>query len=179
MDDPGWTSIGPRRPRSLWKFIERTCLSTIRAAERWGGPSWCVVEDGRPVAGLIGAAPGRWPPPTIPMLVKLAPGPVLAGPRTLTRALRSERVFERMHPQYDHFLVWVFAVSPDRQRSGLGRKLMTAALDDADAAAVPAYLWTAKPDNVPYYRSHGYEVFAEATIPGDVTNWFMERPAAA
>jgi hypothetical protein len=37
--------------------------------------------------------------------------------------------------------------------------------------------WTAKPANVPYYCSHGYEVLAEATIPGDVTNWFMERPA--
>jgi len=178
MDDPGWISIGPRRERALWKFIERTCLSTIRAAERWGGPSWCVVEGGRPVAGLIGAGPGRWPPPTIPLLVKLAPGPVLAGPRTLSRALRSERVFERLHPQHEHFLVWVFAVSPDRQRSGLGRRLMSAALAEADSAGVPAYLWTANPDNVPYYRSHGYEVFAEAPIPGDVTNWFMERPAA-
>jgi GNAT superfamily N-acetyltransferase len=179
MDDPGWIAIGPRRRRALWKFIERTCLSTIRAAERWCGPSWCVVEDGRPVAGLIGCAPGRWPPPELRSLLTLAPGPVLAGPAPLIRALRAQRVFERLHPEHDHFLVWVFAVSPDRQRSGLGRRLMGAALAEADAAGVPAYLWTAKPDNLPYYRSHGYEVFAEETIPGDVTNWFMERPPAA
>ena len=179
MDDPGWIAIGPRRPRALWKFIERTCLSTIRAADRWCGPSWCVTEDGRPVAGLIGSAPGRWPPPQLRTLLALAPGPALAGPAPLGRALRAQRVFERLHPQYDHFLVWVFAVSPDRQRSGLGRRLMSTALSEADAAGAPAYLWTANPDNVPYYRSHGYEVFAEETIPGDVTNWFMERPAAA
>jgi GNAT superfamily N-acetyltransferase len=179
MDDPGWISIGPKRRRSLWRFIERTCLGTMRAAERWCGPSWCIVEDGEPVAALIGAAPGRWPPPQVRALLTLAPGPVLAGPAPLVRSLRSQRVFERLHPQYDHFLVWLFAVSPARQRSGLGRRLMQAALEDADSAAAPAYLWTAKPANVPYYRSHGYEVFAEATIPGDVTNWFMERPAAA
>ena len=75
------------------------------------------------------------------------------------------------------FLVWVFAVSPRRQRSGLGRRLMTQALDRAEDAEVPAYLWTANPANVPYYRSHGFETFAEADIPGPVKNWFMERPA--
>jgi hypothetical protein len=178
MDDPGWISIGPRRRAGLWKFIQRTCLSTMRAAERWCGPSWCVVQSGEPVASLIGSAPGRWPPPQLPSLLTLAPGPILAGPAPLIRSLRSQRVFERLHPEYDHFLVWLFAVSPARQRSGLGRQLMQAALAEADAAGVPAYLWTANPANVPYYRSHGYEVFAEATIPGDVTNWFMERPAA-
>jgi ribosomal protein S18 acetylase RimI-like enzyme len=179
MDDPGWNSIGPRRRSALWRFIERTCLSTMRAAERWCGPSWCVVEDGKPVAGLIGSDPGRWPPPELPLLAQLAPGPVRAGPGPLFRALRAERVFERLHPKHEHFLVWVFAVSPRRQRSGLGRRLMTQALERAEAAAVPAYLWTANPANVPYYRSHGFETFAEADIPGPVKNWFMERPATA
>ena len=151
----------------------------MRAADRWCGPSWCIVEDGAPAAVLVGAAPGRWPPPQLRTLLALAPGPVLAGPAPLIRALQAQRVFERMHPEYDHFLVWLFAVSPARQRRGLGRRLMSAALAEADAAGAPAYLWTAKPANVPYYRSHGYEVFAEATIPGEVTNWFMEHPPAS
>ena len=49
----------------------------------------------------------------------------------------------------------------------------------ADQAEVPAYLYTAKPDNLPYYRAHGYEVTDEVTIPGGAPMWFMERPVPA
>jgi GNAT superfamily N-acetyltransferase len=99
-----------------------------------------------------------------------------AGPAVLARSLRAERIFEKAHPTYDHFLVWLFGVSPSRQRSGLGRRLMSEALSRADADEVPAYLWTANPDNLPYYRSHGYEVIGECTIPGGASNWYMQRP---
>jgi GNAT superfamily N-acetyltransferase len=149
IDDPGWVSVGPRRRRSRWRYIYRTCLGAIRVGERWCGPSWCVTEDGDPVAVLTGCAPGIWPPPELRTLLMLSPGPVLAGPLVLGRS-----------------------------RSGLGRRLMAEALARADEAAVPAYLWTSNPDNVPYYRSHGYEVIGECTIPGGAHNWYMERPAA-
>jgi GNAT superfamily N-acetyltransferase len=92
------------------------------------------------------------------------------------RSLGTQRIVERAHPDYDHFLVWMFAVSPAHQRKGLGRRLMAEAKDRADADRVPAYLWTANPDNLPYYRSHGFEVIGEEQIPGGVPNWFMERP---
>ena len=42
---------------------------------------------------------------------------------------------------------------------------------------VPAMLWTGNPDNLPYYRSHGFDVIHEFRIPRDTPNWFMERPA--
>ena len=93
------------------------------------------------------------------------------------RGLGAERIYERRHPAYDHSLVWMFTVSPAHQRRGLGRRLMGEALAETDAQAAPAYLWTANPDNLPYYRSHGFEVFGEEVIPGGAPNWFMERPA--
>jgi GNAT superfamily N-acetyltransferase len=179
IDDPGWISVGPRSPGRRWRYIYRTCLATIRAGERWCGPSWCITEDGEVVAVLTGCAPGLWPPPEIPMLVRLSPGPILAGPAVLARSLRAERIIEKEAPEYEHFLVWMFAVSPSRQRSGLGRRLMKEAVARADEAQVPAYLYTGKPDNLPYYRSHGYEVISERPIPGGAQMWFMERPAAA
>ena len=179
IDDPGWISVGPRRPGPRWRYIYRTCLATIRVGERWCGPSWCITEDDEPVAVLTGCAPGIWPPPALRTLIRLSPGPVLAGPAVLARSLRAERIFEKAHPEYDHFLVWMFAVSPAHQRGGLGRRLMSEALAQADSHRVPAYLWTANPDNLPYYRSHGYEVIGETTIPGGASNWFMERPAAS
>jgi GNAT superfamily N-acetyltransferase len=175
LDDPGWVAIGPRRRRARWKFIYRTCLGAIGAGARWCGPSWCIAQAGQPVAVLTGCAPGLWPPPRMGALRHLAPGPVLAGPATLVRSLGAQRIIEAAHPDYEHFLVWMFAVSPAHQRSGLGRRLMREALEQADADAVPAYLWTGNPDNLPYYRSHGFDVIGEARIPGDVPNWFMER----
>ena len=176
LDDPGWIAVGPRRPRALWRYIYRTCLGTARAAERWCGPSWCIRDGEELVASLIGCAPGLWPPPELRSLAVMSPGAILAGPAVLVRSLRAERRIEKGSPQYDHFLVWMFAVHPSRQRAGLGRRLMTKALEVADEAEVPAYLTTAKPDNLPYYRSHGYEVTGEAPLPGGAQLWYMERP---
>jgi GNAT superfamily N-acetyltransferase len=177
IDDPGWVSVGPRRRESRWRYIYRVSLGTIRVGERWCGPSWCVTEGGEPVAVLTGCAPGIWPPPELRTLAMLSPGPLVAGPAVLLRSIRAELIFEKRHPEYDHFLVWMFAVSPVRQRAGLGRRLMSEALARADTDQVPAYLWTANPDNLPYYRSHGYDVIGESVIPGGATTWYMERPA--
>lgn len=179
-EDPGWLSVGPRDPGRRRKFIYRTCLSTLRVADRWAGPSWCITEDGEPIAVLAGCAPGLWPPPTLRSLIQLIPGPLLAGPSVLARSLGAERVFESGYPDYDAFIVVIFGVRRAHQRRGLGRRLMAEALATADQTEVPAFLWTSNPDNLPYYRSHGYEVIGDATtIPGGASNWFMERPAAA
>jgi GNAT superfamily N-acetyltransferase len=175
LDDPGWLAVGPRNSRARWKYIYRTCLGAIRVGERWCGPSWCIVEADKPVAVLTGCAPGLWPPPRLRALLRIFPGPVLAGPTTLSRSLGTQRVIEAAHPDYDHFLVWMFAVSPEHQRGGLGRRLMREALARADSYEVPAYLWTGNPANLPYYGSHGFEVIGEAQIAGGVPNWFMQR----
>jgi GNAT superfamily N-acetyltransferase len=175
LDDPGWVAVGPRSRRARWNFIYRTCLGAIRVGAQWCGPSWCVVDGDKPLAVLTGCAPGLWPPPRMRALRHLYLGPALAGPAPMVRSLGAQRVIEAAHPAYDHFLVWMFAVSPLHQRRGLGRRLMREALAEADSHEVPAYLWTGNPDNLPYYRSHGFDVIGEARIPGGVPNWFMER----
>jgi ribosomal protein S18 acetylase RimI-like enzyme len=179
IDDPGWLSIGQAKREPRRRFIYRTSLGVIRVAGRWCGPSWCIRDQGEPVGVLIGCAPGRWPPPQMRSLITMSPGPILAGPAVLSRSLRAERHFEKAEPDYDHFLVWMFGIQPAYQRQGLGRRLMGEALALADESGVPAYLYTSNSDNLPYYRSHGYEVTGESTLPGGGPNWFMERPAAA
>jgi hypothetical protein len=34
IDDPGWISVGPRRPGPRRRYIYRTCRDTIKAGER-------------------------------------------------------------------------------------------------------------------------------------------------
>ena len=57
-----------------------------------------------------------------------------------------------------------------------GGRLLSAQAADADE--VPAYLYTGNPDNLPYYRSHGYEVLSEAMTVRGAPSWFMQREPA-
>lgn len=179
VDDPGWRAVGPARRAARRRYIHRTCLGAVRVALRYGGPSWCVRRGGDVVAVLTGMGPDTWPPPQLALIGLQAPGPLLAGPSPLLRSLRGERVVERGHPREDHFFVWMLAASPAHQRSGHGGALMRAALATADASGVPAYLDTANPDNLPYYRSHGFEVEGEGRLPRETPIWFMKRPPPA
>ncbi|MBA3429847.1 MAG: GNAT family N-acetyltransferase [Actinobacteria bacterium] len=98
---------------------------------------------------LTGCAPGLWPPSKLRALLHLSSGPRLAEACPLGRSLHTQRIIDAAHPSYDHFLVWMFAVSPAHQRAGLGRRLMREALATADASEAPAYVWTGNPDNLP------------------------------
>ncbi len=172
LDDPGWVAVGPRSSCARWTYNCRTCLGTIRAGARWCGPWWYKPASRQRCSPAalrdFGAAAARRAAASLP-------GPVLAGRAPLVRSLGAQRVIEAAHPDYEHFLVWTFAVSPEHQRRGLGRRLMHEALAQADSGQVPAYLWTGNPANVPYCRSHGFEVIGETPIPGGVPNWFMQR----
>jgi hypothetical protein len=104
LDDPGWVAVGPRNPAARRRYIRRVVHGALRAGERWCGPSWYAGEGDDVHAVLTGCAPGLWPPPRVRMLRYLATGPLLAGPAPLVRSLATERVVEKAHPAYDHFL---------------------------------------------------------------------------
>ena len=179
VDDPGWIAVGPSRPRALWKFAYRTCLGAIRVTARWGGPSWCVTEGGEPVAVLTTFRPGAWPPPELGLIGYQAPGALFAGPPTIVRGLTGSRRVEAGHPRHPHWYVWMLGVAPAHQRRGRGGLLLRHATAEADRAGVPSFLDTANPANLPYYRSHGFELTGEDRLCGDARIWFMERPAGA
>ncbi len=57
---------------------------------------------------------------------------------------------------------------------------MKPVLDRCDAEALPAYLETQKPQNVPYYRHHGFEVQKEIDLPKSGPHiWLMWREPRA
>jgi GNAT superfamily N-acetyltransferase len=175
LDDPGWCAVGPDEPASRHSYIRRIATGSLRLCAHTGGPMWHVESDGRVAGVLSGIAPGAWPPPQIRSLAYQASGPLLAGPGVLVRSLAADGVLHRGHPRDPHLFVWMLAVSPRMQRKGVGRALVSTALQRADELGVPAYLDTAKPDNVPYYASFGFEEVGLGELPRGAHVWFMQR----
>lgn len=175
MDDPGWRAVGPDGDKRLHAYIRRVCRGALRVCANSGGPVWHVEADGRVAAVLAGVEPGGWPPPQLRSLGHQAAGPVLAGPRVLVRSLAADGVLHSGHPAEPHLFVFMLAVDPVHQRRGMGRALLSAAVERAEELGVPAYLDTAKPANVPYYASFGFEEMGLGELPRGAHIWFMQR----
>ena len=80
------------------------------------------------------------------------------------------------HPDEPHWYLSTIGTSPDARGSGLGKALMKAGLDRADAEHAPAYLESSKESNIRYYERFGFEVTREIVIPGGgPTLWGMWR----
>jgi ribosomal protein S18 acetylase RimI-like enzyme len=94
-----------------------------------------------------------------------------------------------------HWHVGPVSVEPGLQGAGIGGQLLTALCDRMDADGEVAWLETDKPENVVFYRRHGFEVVQEVLAPdpavyqasgdqasgdpasgdGPFTTWFMRR----
>jgi GNAT superfamily N-acetyltransferase len=75
--------------------------------------------------------------------------------------------FEKMgqsHPKEAHWYLPLIGVEPNAQGKGLGAALMHHALARCDQERALAYLEASKPENVPFYMRHGFEVTGEIQI---------------
>jgi GNAT superfamily N-acetyltransferase len=175
VDDPGWRAVGPNDPARLHRYIQRVCRGVLNVCARRGGRIWHVERDGRTVGVLSSLDPGQWPPPQPSAMLAQALGPTLAGPAVVWRSLSADTTMHKGHPEDYHFFVWMLSVAPAAQRSGVGRALLSTALKRADEFGVPTYLDTAKPDNLPYYGSFGFEPIGQTQLPRGAPLWFMSR----
>jgi GNAT superfamily N-acetyltransferase len=74
-----------------------------------------------------------------------------------------------------HGYLMLLGVEPHRQRQGLGSRLLGPCLRQADAGGYPCYLETVNPDNLPFYRTHGFRVLEEQELPDGPRVWSMRR----
>jgi GNAT superfamily N-acetyltransferase len=75
--------------------------------------------------------------------------------------------FEKMeesHPREAHWYLPQIGVDPTAQGKGLGAALMRHALARCDQEGAVAYLEASKPQNIPFYLRHGFEVIGEIQI---------------
>lgn len=81
-----------------------------------------------------------------------------------------------VHPVEPHHYLPIIGVAPGRQGSGLGRILLTRALDRCDSEGVPAYLEASSDRSRALYERLGF-VFTGTTVdlPGGPHMWPMWR----
>ncbi len=86
---------------------------------------------------------------------------------------------ERLHPievPEPHWYLPLLGVAPALQGQGAGSALLRPILDRADKDGFPAFLWTAKARNVPFYQRHGFEVLTQGFEPtSSIPFWTMRR----
>ncbi|HSJ90862.1 MAG TPA: GNAT family N-acetyltransferase [Ilumatobacter sp.] len=143
-------------------------------ARRWlfHGTLWCT-DDGVAVAG--------WNPPGRPGAVVVDPTPVHHPDWRIERFIALRTVIDANTPPETHWHLNMIATHPDWQRRGLAGALMSTVFEVADEAGLPCYLETETPENVAYYRHHGFEVRTEwdaATADSQGPHmWGMLRPS--
>ena len=79
------------------------------------------------------------------------------------------------HPEDPHHYLNVAGVSPQRQRQGLGGRLIVAITEICDRDAVGAYLEATSEHNRRLYERHGFEVTAPIELPDGPTIYAMWR----
>jgi len=84
--------------------------------------------------------------------------------------------WSRHDPSVRHWHLGPVAVDRHLQGKGIGGSMMKMFCQRMDQLAATAYLETDKPENIAFYKRHGFTVISEDTVVG-VTNWFMQRPA--
>ncbi|NND75629.1 MAG: GNAT family N-acetyltransferase [Ilumatobacter sp.] len=82
-----------------------------------------------------------------------------------------------------HWYLQLLATHPDWQRQGLGAELMRLQFARKADEGLPCYLETESPENVAYYRGHGFDVRSEWDVDPDGVlgrpgphMWGMLRP---
>lgn len=157
-DDTEYEASAP----SAFHYVASRCL--------YYGSAWCTDDA---VATALWFPPGR---PEIPDgAVERTGGEISEELMAKFQLLRD--AMDIHTPSEDHWYLHVLATHPDWQRQGLGGALMNAVFVDSDAAGIPAYLETERPELVAYYRHHGFEVRSEWDVGDDGPHmWGMLRP---
>jgi GNAT superfamily N-acetyltransferase len=135
-----------------------------------------TTEDG--VGAALWARPNQWRDPPFVALRQLAALAPTLG-RRMPAAMRGLREVEARHPEAPHWYLAVLGIDPPHQDKGVGSALLAPVLERCDEHRVPAYLETAKQENIAFYTRHGFVVSDELRLPDGPPVWLMWREPGA
>jgi ribosomal protein S18 acetylase RimI-like enzyme len=120
-------------------------------------------------------APGRWHF-SLGDEARLAPAVLGSfGAIGAVRLLRLLGGVERVHLREPHYYLFAIGADPAQQGRGVGSALLAPMLARCDAEKLPAYLESSNPENIPFYRRHGFVPVGEALRFGDAVVTPMRR----
>ena len=125
-----------------------------------GFAHWVSYPGCRPSAEAMGSAAPQ-------LLAEL-------GNDVLSRVITWRRAWGEQDPETAHNHFGPFAVHPDVQGRGFGRRLLNHYCEIIDQTGETGYLETERPENLAIYRKAGFEVTAECEVLG-LPSWFMTR----
>jgi GNAT superfamily N-acetyltransferase len=166
-DDPLMAWLLPDNRLSRLQRLFALLLST-------GLPHDHVYTDEARSGAALWAPPGKWKT-RLPQLAAQTPAWLRVLGRRVPAGLRLLTLMERHHPRELHYYLAAIGVRPDRQGQGVGAALLAPVLECCDAEGLPAYLESSKPENIPFYVRHGFEVTGEVAVPGGPPLWPMWR----
>lgn len=117
-----------------------------------------IDTEGRGAASWLGPEERLKWPMTLASAMKVLR---IGGPIGMYRMIRSGMKTERHHPTASHYYLFAIGVKPDYKGRGIGSRLIAEGLRRCDDENKPAYLENSKPQNLPFYEGHGFEVQRE------------------
>jgi len=136
-------------------------------------PQMCALLGAHVVGVCAAVAPGTCVGATAPAAWRDAPEEI-GPPGDETRAVAVWSLYYRHDLGERHWHVGPVAVEPRLQGAGIGGAMVAALCARFDEAGEMAWLETDKPENVVFYRRHGFAVVDEIEAYG-FTTWFMRR----
>jgi GNAT superfamily N-acetyltransferase len=178
-DDPMFNFFIPnlvRQAHGLLAFMGATYYDAKAYNEIWVAYS----ANDKLAGGAVWLPPGEYPrtPRREAMTYFHAlPSFVRVG-RRLGASVRLLSALDRVHHSIDqpHWYLALLGVDPAYQRTGAGTALLQPVLERCDTEGLAAYLETQKPENVPWYGRHGFDVMEKLEVPGCPPIWTMLRP---
>jgi len=167
--DPVFMWMTPERNRlgRLRRFFTRQLGFTMRHEAVFTSDNCDCVA--------IWLPPEKWKVPT-GELVRMMPTMVSSFGSRLPRILGGLTLIEKKHPNDPpHWYLEFLGTRRELQRKGVGSSVISFMLDRCDQEGIPAYLEASSPDNVPFYRRHGFDVLEELQLKNGPPVWAMLR----
>lgn len=177
QEDPMWRwalgrdAVDERRARlgrffdAIARLLHRRHELTFTAGEFAGAAVWVPPDQWR--FSLVDEA-------------RLAPA-VLAsfGAAGTVRLLRLLGGVERAHLRAPHYYLFAIGADPAHQGRGVGAALLAPMLARCDEEGLPAYLESSNPQNLSFYRRHGFAATGELRFGDGVVVTPMRREPRA